>query len=206
MRFSTEAAQLEFRMCWYSSTRPAALEIGFSPSEAIVAATRQAAEFTGVADSLGSIEPGKIADLVLLEADPLADITNTSRIVAVVQGGRLLDRATLDGLLQEALRDPAVAANDWLPPPPSPELLEARAIIAAIDDAQSPQAIAAALDSFAAFEGAARLPGGREALAARRGGDQPRRIPVAPRGSDRRGDRRVLAQHRGVPGVRQRVG
>jgi imidazolonepropionase-like amidohydrolase len=140
-------------------------EIGFSPSEAIVAATRQAAEFTGVADSLGSIEPGKIADLVLLEADPLADITNTSRVAAVVQGGRLLDRPALDRLLEEALRDPAVAANDWLPPPPSPELLEARAIIAAIDEAESPAAVAAALDSFAAFEGAARLPGGREALA-----------------------------------------
>jgi tetratricopeptide (TPR) repeat protein len=83
----------------------------------------------------------------------------------VVQGGRLLDRAALDRLLEEALRDPAVAANDWLPPPPSPELLEARAIIAAIDEAESPAAVAGALDSFAAFEGAARLPGGREALA-----------------------------------------
>ena len=140
-------------------------EIGFSPSEAIVAATRQAAEFTGVADSLGSIEPGMIADLVLLDADPLADITNTSRVAAVVQGGRLLDRAALDRLLEEALRDPAVAANDWLPPPTSPELLEARAIVAAIDEAENPASVAAALDSFAAFEGAARLPGGREALA-----------------------------------------
>ena len=140
-------------------------EIGFSPSEAIVAATRQAAEFTGVADSLGSIEPGMIADLVLLDADPLADITNTSRVAAVVQGGRLLDRAALDRLLEEALRDPAVAANDWLPPPASPELLEARAIVAAIDEAENPASVAAALDSFAAFEGAARLPGGREALA-----------------------------------------
>jgi imidazolonepropionase-like amidohydrolase len=140
-------------------------EIGFSPSEAIVAATRQAAEFTGVADSLGSIEPGMIADLVLLDADPLADITNTSRVAAVVQGGRLLDRAALDRLLEEALRDPAVAANDWLPPPASPELLEARAIVAAIDEAENPAPVAAALDSFAAFEGAARLPGGREALA-----------------------------------------
>lgn len=142
-------------------------EIGFSPSEAIVAATRQAAEFTGVTDSLGTIEPGKIADLVLLEADPLADIRNTSRIAAVVQGGRLLDRAALDLLLEEALRDPAVATNDWLPPPPSPELVEARAIMAAIDESDSSAAVPAALDAFAAFEGAARLPGGREALAIR---------------------------------------
>jgi imidazolonepropionase-like amidohydrolase len=43
----------------------------------------------------GSIEEGKVADLVLLDADPLADIRNTRRIHAVVQGGRLVDRESL---------------------------------------------------------------------------------------------------------------
>ena len=142
-------------------------EIGLSPAEAIVAATRHSAEFAGVADSLGTIEPGMIADLVLLEADPLADIANTARVAAVLQGGRLLDRAALDALLEESRRDPAVAANDWLPPPATPELVEARAILDAIDEAEGVAAVAAALESLAAFEGSARLPGGRDALGVR---------------------------------------
>jgi cytosine/adenosine deaminase-related metal-dependent hydrolase len=52
-----------------------------------------------MADSLGTIEAGKLADLVLLDANPLADIANTRRILAVVAGGRLYRRANLDRLL-----------------------------------------------------------------------------------------------------------
>ncbi len=58
--------------------------------------------FFGMQDDLGTIEPGKIADLVLLRADPLADISNTQRIQAVVSGGRFLDRAALDAMLASA--------------------------------------------------------------------------------------------------------
>ncbi len=50
-------------------------------------------------DSLGTIAPGKLADLVLLDADPLADIRNTRRINAVVANGRLLDSAARKALL-----------------------------------------------------------------------------------------------------------
>jgi imidazolonepropionase-like amidohydrolase len=53
-------------------------------------------------DSLGTIVSGKVADLVLLDANPLADIANTKRIRAVIQGGRLLNRAALDGMLTAA--------------------------------------------------------------------------------------------------------
>ena len=49
---------------------------------------------------MGSIEKGKVADLVLLNADPLLDIANTTKIEAVVADGRLYDRAELDKLLE----------------------------------------------------------------------------------------------------------
>ena len=51
---------------------------------------------------LGTVAPGKLAGLVLLDADPLVDITNTQRIRSVVLNGRLLDRPTLDALLNQA--------------------------------------------------------------------------------------------------------
>ncbi|MBW3569883.1 MAG: amidohydrolase family protein [Gemmatimonadetes bacterium] len=74
-------------------------DVGMTPLEALRAATLHPAEFLGLADSLGTIAPGMLADLVLLDADPLADIRNTRRIHAVVANGRLLDRAALDRLL-----------------------------------------------------------------------------------------------------------
>ena len=52
-----------------------------------------------MADSLGTIEPGQLADLVLLDANPVADIRNTQKIRVVVANGRLYRRADLDGLL-----------------------------------------------------------------------------------------------------------
>ena len=81
------------------------VEAGFTPLEALRAATLSPAIFFGLSDSLGIIEAGKIADLVLLEANPVEDIRNTNRIVAVVSEGRLLDRKMLDGMLA------ATAAN-----------------------------------------------------------------------------------------------
>ncbi len=72
---------------------------GLSPMEALQAATRNPAKYLGLLDSLGTLEQGKIADLVLLEANPLADITNTQKINAVVVNGKLLDKAALQELL-----------------------------------------------------------------------------------------------------------
>jgi hypothetical protein len=77
------------------------VDAGLEPLAAIQAATRDAAHAVGC-DDLGTIEPGKLADLVLLNADPLADIANTTRIAAVVANGRLFDEPDLAGLLQTA--------------------------------------------------------------------------------------------------------
>ena len=75
---------------------------GLSPVEALRSATLNPAKFFGLDQTLGTIEQGKIADLVLLDANPLTDIRNTQRINAVVSNGRLFDRKALDKLLGEA--------------------------------------------------------------------------------------------------------
>src|SRR6266404_6412688 len=77
---------------------------GFTPAQALRAATSTAALFLGLADSLGTIEAGKIANLVLLEADPLQDIRSTQRITAVISEGRYLDRQMLDRMVLESCR------------------------------------------------------------------------------------------------------
>jgi len=78
------------------------VEAGLTPPEALRTATINPARVLGLADSLGSVEVGKLADLVLLDADPLADIRNTQRIRAVIADGRLYRRADLDRLLAES--------------------------------------------------------------------------------------------------------
>jgi Imidazolonepropionase and related amidohydrolases len=63
-----------------------------------------AAESLGALHRTGTIEVGKAADLVLLDANPLTDIHNTKTIRAVFVNGRYLDRASLDGLLADLER------------------------------------------------------------------------------------------------------
>ena len=72
---------------------------GFTPAEALQTATVLPARFLGKEKTLGSVEKGKIADLVLLDANPVDDIRNTQKIAAVVANGRVLTRAELDGML-----------------------------------------------------------------------------------------------------------
>jgi imidazolonepropionase-like amidohydrolase len=88
--------------------------LGMSPMEALASATREPAQWLGLADSLGTIGPGKVADLVLLDANPLQDINNTRRIAAVVLGGRLFQRRDLDRLLAAVRVMPDLRVNDWL--------------------------------------------------------------------------------------------
>lgn len=69
------------------------VEAGLPPLQAIRAATANAARIIGVENELGTIEVGKLGDLVILDADPVTDIRNTRRIWNVMQYGRLVDRA-----------------------------------------------------------------------------------------------------------------
>lgn len=75
------------------------VESGFTPMESLQTATSNPARFLGMEASFGSVEPGKIADLVLLSANPLEDIRNTRKISAVIANGRFFDREELDQIL-----------------------------------------------------------------------------------------------------------
>lgn len=75
---------------------------GLTPLAALQTATINPARFLHATDSLGTIEAGKVADLVLLDADPLANIRNVSRIAAVVANGRLIDSTDRERLMNDA--------------------------------------------------------------------------------------------------------
>ncbi len=77
---------------------------GFTPMEALQTATLNPAKFLGMEDRLGTIEKGKLADMVLLDANPLDDIRNTQKIAAVVVNGRYMSRAELDKMLGDVER------------------------------------------------------------------------------------------------------
>jgi imidazolonepropionase-like amidohydrolase len=80
------------------------VEAGLSNAEALRAATLNPAIFLHEEDSAGTVEAGKRADLVLLDANPLKDIHNTRRVRAVILNGRTYDRAALDSLIEKAER------------------------------------------------------------------------------------------------------
>ena len=77
-------------------------EAGIPPMDILVAATRNAAAVSGV-DDRGTVQAGRLADLLILDADPLADIGNLAKIQAVVKGGVILDHASLVALSVESL-------------------------------------------------------------------------------------------------------
>jgi hypothetical protein len=75
------------------------VQAGFTPLEALQTATINPARFLGQLDSLGTVEKGNLADLVLLDANPLEDIHNTQKINAVVVNGKLIPKSELQAML-----------------------------------------------------------------------------------------------------------
>jgi imidazolonepropionase-like amidohydrolase len=100
----TDSGELPYLFPGFSLHDELALlvESGMSPMSALQAATSNAAQFMGQLDRRGTIETGKIADLVILDMDPVADINNTRSIRAVVLNGQLITRVALDSMLTEA--------------------------------------------------------------------------------------------------------
>lgn len=72
---------------------------GFTPLEALQTATLNPARFFGMQGELGAVQEGKIADLVLLSANPLEDISNTQKIAGVFANGRYFYRAEIEKIL-----------------------------------------------------------------------------------------------------------
>ncbi len=80
------------------------VQAGIPPLEVLRISTQQAAEAVGAQDDLGTLEPGKLADIVLLDKNPLEDIKNTQTIWRVIKGGWLFD--------PDKLRPPATASTE----------------------------------------------------------------------------------------------
>ncbi len=88
-------------------------ELGMTPAEVIERATRRSAKFLGISDQTGTVEQGKIADLVLLDGNPLDNISNTKRISAVILRGTIYDQNGIKKILADVLAAPDIRTNDW---------------------------------------------------------------------------------------------
>jgi imidazolonepropionase-like amidohydrolase len=77
------------------------VEYGLTPQQALKASIWNGPDYFGLLQDYGSIEKGKVADLLILNDNPLEDISHTQKISAVVRQGKLFDRNTLDALLRD---------------------------------------------------------------------------------------------------------
>ena len=75
-------------------------QLGSSPMEALLMATRDAAAALGKLDELGTIQEGKLADLIIVNADPLADLRNLHQVLCVIKAGSVYDPAELISALK----------------------------------------------------------------------------------------------------------
>jgi len=84
-------------------------EAGASPMEVLMGATRRGAEAYGLGDKVGTVQAGKIADLLVLDADPLQDIHNFRKINSVIKDGRVVNREALPTVRVADFYDPSAA-------------------------------------------------------------------------------------------------
>ncbi len=91
----------------------ALVQAGIEPAVVLRAATTNAAHALGLDGVLGTVEPGKYADLVVVEGDPLADITATRRVRTVIRSGRVYDPAALLASVRGQLGPRSEAEADW---------------------------------------------------------------------------------------------
>ncbi|MBI1307470.1 MAG: amidohydrolase family protein [Bacteroidetes bacterium] len=77
------------------------VKAGLSPEEALISATRLPSQWLGIEDKIGTIEVGKFADLILLDANPLEDIKNTQKIRGAFFNGRWISREVMDEMLSD---------------------------------------------------------------------------------------------------------
>lgn len=89
------------------------VEAGLTPMETIMAATRNPAEGYRVLDRVGTVEAGKLANLVILDADPLQEIRNVQKIVGVIKDGKLMDR-TYHRWFTDSFEGAGVEAPEWV--------------------------------------------------------------------------------------------
>lgn len=91
------------------------VKAGLSPEEALVSATRLPAIWLGIEDKIGTVEVGKYADLVLLDANPLEDIRNTRKIAGVFLNGKWIDKKIMDSMLSAVAERNTANKNkyDW---------------------------------------------------------------------------------------------
>jgi imidazolonepropionase-like amidohydrolase len=95
LRNSPPGFGLHAELAWFA-------EAGLTPWQVLRTATLEPVRWLGLTDSLGTVEEGRLADLVLLDADPTADVAALRRIAAVFADGRVYDAEALDGLLAAA--------------------------------------------------------------------------------------------------------
>lgn len=84
-----------FQGLWEHIEMELLVEAGLTPMDAIRAATVNSAKFLGVENRFGTLEPGKVADFIVLNSDPLSDISNSRDIDAVWMNGQPIDRSAL---------------------------------------------------------------------------------------------------------------